>query len=151
MGQASFQGRCGRLFKQRARGTSADTCSMAGGWWTQVFRLHSRVNFSLSCLQGMRAHQKALTIGPTNLEVTLCNKNHTVQSTGRFCLSDTKAWQRPQKSSFKAQLERQQGELLPRFVAHYGKLKTLPRRMRCSLQRHWKRSLAGVAMLMALS
>ncbi len=51
----------------------------------------------------------------------------------------------------KQQLERQEGKLLPRFAEHYEQLKSLPRRMRRSLQRHWKRSLAGVALLMVLS
>jgi hypothetical protein len=41
-------------------------------------------------------------------------------------------------------------DLLPRFAAHYQQLKTLRRRVRRSLQRQWKRSLAGVALLIAL-
>jgi hypothetical protein len=41
-------------------------------------------------------------------------------------------------------------ELLPCFAAHYGKLKALRRRVRRSLQRQWKRSLAGLALLLAL-
>jgi uncharacterized repeat protein (TIGR01451 family) len=41
-------------------------------------------------------------------------------------------------------------ELLPRFAAHYVKLKALPRRVRRSLQRQWKQTLAGVALMMAL-
>jgi hypothetical protein len=42
---------------------------------------------------------------------------------------------------------RQQGELLPRFAEHYEKLTALPRRMQWSLQREWKRYLAGVTLL----
>jgi hypothetical protein len=48
------------------------------------------------------------------------------------------------------QLVDRQGELLSRFSAHYQKLHALPRRMRRTLQRQWKRSLAGVALLLAL-
>jgi hypothetical protein len=44
----------------------------------------------------------------------------------------------------------QQGELLPCFVDHYQRLKALPRSMRRALQRHWKRSLAGLALLLVL-
>jgi len=40
--------------------------------------------------------------------------------------------------------------LLPRFAEHYQQLKALRRRMRRSLQRQWKRSLAGLALLLAL-
>jgi hypothetical protein len=50
----------------------------------------------------------------------------------------------------KQQLLAREGELLPGFAAQYTRLKALPRRMRRSLQRQWKRSLAGVALLLAL-
>lgn len=50
----------------------------------------------------------------------------------------------------KQQLHGRESELLPCFAAHYQRLSRLPRRMRRSLQRQWKRSLAGVALLMAL-
>ena len=53
-------------------------------------------------------------------------------------------------SVVKQQLERQEGELLPRFAEHYEKLKTLPRRVRRSLQRRWRQSLAGIALLLVL-
>jgi hypothetical protein len=43
-----------------------------------------------------------------------------------------------------------EGDLLPHFATHYQALNSLPRRMRRGLQRHWKQSLAGVALLMAL-
>jgi hypothetical protein len=52
--------------------------------------------------------------------------------------------------SLKQQLSHREGELLPRFIEHYQQLKTLRRRVRRSLQRQWKRSLAGVALLIAL-
>jgi hypothetical protein len=52
--------------------------------------------------------------------------------------------------SIKHQCLQQQGELLPRFATHYQALKALPRRLRRSLQRQWKRSLAGLALLLAL-
>ena len=44
----------------------------------------------------------------------------------------------------------QQSELWTRFAAHYQALKSLRRPVRRRLQRHWKRSLAGVALLLAL-
>jgi hypothetical protein len=44
----------------------------------------------------------------------------------------------------------QQGELLPCFVDHYERLKALPRSMRRALQRQWRRSLAGLALLLVL-
>ncbi len=43
-----------------------------------------------------------------------------------------------------------QSDLLPRFTEHYQRLNALPRRMRRGLQREWKRSLAGIALLLAL-
>ncbi|MGH8502164.1 MAG: thrombospondin type 3 repeat-containing protein [Gammaproteobacteria bacterium] len=48
------------------------------------------------------------------------------------------------------QLVSRERELLPRFEAHYSNLKALPRRLRRALQRKWKRSLAGIAMLLTL-
>lgn len=59
----------------------------------------------------------------------------------------TKAARNPK---LKQQLVYRERELLPRFTAHYQKLRTLPRRVRRSLQRKWKQSLAGVALLMVL-
>ena len=52
--------------------------------------------------------------------------------------------------SLKQKLSQREGELQHRFAEHYEKLRSLPRRMRRSLQRQWKRSLAGLALLMAL-
>ncbi|MGH8502615.1 MAG: choice-of-anchor Q domain-containing protein [Gammaproteobacteria bacterium] len=43
-----------------------------------------------------------------------------------------------------------QRELLPKFAEHYLRLQALPRHVRRDLQRRWKRSLAGVALLLAL-
>jgi hypothetical protein len=64
------------------------------------------------------------------------------------------AWQEQltatRDSSLNQQLLQREPELLAQFAEHYEKLKTLPRRMRRSLQRQWKRSLAGVALLLAL-
>ncbi len=40
--------------------------------------------------------------------------------------------------------------MLPRFAAYYDTLQHLPRRLRRSLQRQWKQSLAGVALLLTL-
>ncbi len=50
----------------------------------------------------------------------------------------------------KHQLRQRESELLPRFAEHYSKLKALPRRVRRGLQRQWKKSLAGIALLLAL-
>jgi hypothetical protein len=63
------------------------------------------------------------------------------------------AWQDELKATRNATIKRQclQQELglLPRFVEQYQQLKALRRRVRRSLQRQWKRSLAGVALLIA--
>jgi hypothetical protein len=79
------------------------------------------------------------------------------RSFGQALLS---AWQAELKATnhpnFKQQLSHGEAELLPRFTAHYPQLKAfqqlkaLRRRMRRSLQRQWKRSLAGLALLLAL-
>jgi hypothetical protein len=45
---------------------------------------------------------------------------------------------------------RQRHELLPRFATYYTELRALPRRVRRALQRHWKQSLAGLALWLAL-
>jgi hypothetical protein len=50
----------------------------------------------------------------------------------------------------KQQLSQKEGELLPAFHSYYEKLRALPRRMRRALQRYSKRSLAGIALLLAL-
>ena len=63
------------------------------------------------------------------------------------CQDELKATRDP---SLKQQLSQSEGELLPCFVAHYQQLKALLRRLRRSLQCRWKRSLAGVALLVAL-
>jgi hypothetical protein len=64
------------------------------------------------------------------------------------------AWQAELKAtrnlSLKQQLSHREGELRPRFAAHYQQLRALRRRVRRSLQRQCKRSLAGVALLLAL-
>ena len=64
------------------------------------------------------------------------------------------AWQAELKAtrnlSLKQQLSHREGELRPRFAAQYQQLKVLRRRVRCSLQRQWKRSLAGLALLLVL-
>jgi Ca2+-binding RTX toxin-like protein len=48
------------------------------------------------------------------------------------------------------QLVQRRDELLPRFAAAYRQLRTLPRRVRRHLQRHWRQSLAGIALALAL-
>src|SRR5215208_7429266 len=63
------------------------------------------------------------------------------------------AWQAELKATHspivKEQGLQQAPDLLPRFAAHYQQLKALRRRVRRSLQRQWKRSLAGLALLIA--
>jgi hypothetical protein len=64
------------------------------------------------------------------------------------------AWQAALKATgdatLKQQCLQQEPDLLPRFNKHYRQLEALPRRMRRSLQRQWKRSLAGLSLLLAL-
>src|SRR5215217_9310397 len=64
------------------------------------------------------------------------------------------AWQAELKAAcnpiIKEQCLQQEPELLPRFAARYQQLKALRRRVRRSLQRQWKQSLAGIALLLAL-
>ena len=74
---------------------------------------------------------------------------HTSAQTIRY------AWQQglsetSKDAAFKQALLHQEGELLPCFVDHYHSLKALPRRMRRALQRQWRRSLAGLALLLVL-
>src|SRR5438034_6675118 len=65
------------------------------------------------------------------------------------------AWQEQMATAVKtpgllpALVQRRQ-EMLPRFAACYTQLRALPRRVRRALQRQWKQSLAGVALLLAL-
>lgn len=47
------------------------------------------------------------------------------------------------------QLVQRRQDLLPRFAAAYQQVRALPRRVRRRLQRRWKQSLAGVALLVA--
>src|SRR5215210_2607493 len=64
------------------------------------------------------------------------------------------AWQDELKATgdapLKQQCLQQEPDLLPRFAAQYQQLRALRRRVRRGLQRQWKRSLAGVALLIAL-
>jgi hypothetical protein len=64
------------------------------------------------------------------------------------------AWQDELKATpnpiVKEQCLPQEQEVLRRFAAHYQQLKILRRRVRRSLQRQCKRSLAGIALLIAL-
>src|SRR5215208_7191835 len=65
------------------------------------------------------------------------------------------AWQAERKATrnpiIKEPCLQREPNLLPRFAQHYQQIRALRRRLRRSLQRQWKRSLAGVALLMALS
>jgi hypothetical protein len=64
------------------------------------------------------------------------------------------AWQAELKATnnpkFKQPCLQPEPDLLPSFADRYEKLKALRRHMRRSLQRQWKRSLAGIALLTAL-
>jgi hypothetical protein len=64
------------------------------------------------------------------------------------------AWQAELKATrnriIKEQCLQREAQLLSRFAEHYQQLKALRRRVRRSLQRQWKRSLAGLALLLAL-
>src|SRR5215218_2783107 len=64
------------------------------------------------------------------------------------------AWQDELKATrnpiIKEPCLQQESDLLLRFAEHYYQLKALRRRMRRGLQRQWKRSLAGVALFIAL-
>jgi hypothetical protein len=77
----------------------------------------------------------------------------TDEPTRTFNQAMLSAWQAELKAIrnpiIKEQCLQQEPDLLPRFAEHYQELKALPCRMRRSLQRHWKRSLAGVALLLA--
>ena len=64
------------------------------------------------------------------------------------------AWQGQIQATLDPSIEQQclkrEPELLPRFAEHHQQLKALGRRGRRSLQRQWKRSLASLALLVAL-
>jgi len=72
------------------------------------------------------------------------------QDQSSLCVWRQQVIQASEGSNVKQQLLLQETELLPRFTDHYETLKALPRRMRRALQRQWQRSLAGVALLLAL-
>ena len=78
----------------------------------------------------------------------------TAAPTRSFDQALLSAWQAELEAAGDATLKQQclerELDLLPQFAEHYEKLKTLPRRLRRSVQRQWKRSLAGVALLLAL-
>src|SRR5215213_10799172 len=78
----------------------------------------------------------------------------TAAPTRSFDQALLSAWQAELEAAGDATLKQQclerELDLLPQFAEHYEKLKALPRRMRRSFQRQWKRSLAGVALLIAL-
>lgn len=54
------------------------------------------------------------------------------------------------RPELQAQVAQRAEALYPRFAAAYARLRTLPRRLRRGMQRQWRRSLAGVALLVAL-
>src|SRR5215213_8718884 len=78
----------------------------------------------------------------------------TAAPTRSFDQALLSAWQAELKATpnpiIKEQCLQQEPDLLPHFAAHYQQLKALRRHMRRSLQRQCKRSLAGVALLIAL-
>ena len=48
------------------------------------------------------------------------------------------------------QLLAHERELWPRFAAHYTRLRACPRRVRRAVQRQWRQSVAGIALLLTL-
>jgi hypothetical protein len=48
------------------------------------------------------------------------------------------------------ELVQRRHELFPRFADYYHHLRRFPRRVRRMLQRQWRHSLAGIALLLAL-
>ncbi len=77
-------------------------------------------------------------------QASIDTSDQTILSAWRQGLSEAS-----KDAAFK-QLLQQQGELLPCFVDHYQRLRALPRSMRRALQRQWRRSLAGLALLLVL-
>jgi hypothetical protein len=63
-------------------------------------------------------------------QASIHTSDQTILSAWQQGLSETS-----KDATFKQTLLQQQGELLPCFAEHYERLKTLPRRMRRSLQR----------------
>ncbi|MBA2409668.1 MAG: hypothetical protein H0V62_07825 [Gammaproteobacteria bacterium] len=98
----------------------------------------------------------ALRLGfdPPNFEQKLDRKGHSILQPEHSVKPDEdvlSAWreglaQTSKHPDSRQRLLQRQSELLPRFAEHYEQLKQLPRRTRRSLQRHCKRSLAGVAL-----
>ena len=78
-------------------------------------------------------------------QVSIRTSDQAILSAWQQGLSETS-----KDAAFKQALLQQQGELLPCFVDHYHRLKALPRSMRRALQRQWRRSLAGLALLLVL-
>ena len=75
------------------------------------------------------------------------------QESGRTCNQALlSAWQDELKATGNATLKQQclqqEPELLPRFAAHYPQLKAIRWRVRRSLLRQWKRSLAEAALVL---
>jgi hypothetical protein len=97
---------------------------------------------------------KVLPSANRNRAITIGGSTMRQAPTRTFDQALVSAWHDELKAtrnpSIKHQCLQQQGELLPRFATHYQALKALPRRLRRSLQRQWKRSLAGLALLLAL-
>ena len=69
---------------------------------------------------------------------------------GILCAWQEQISQAAQAPGVKQQLLRRERELLSQFANHYTNLRTLPRHVRRRLQRHWKRSLAALALLLTL-
>src|SRR3712207_899405 len=88
-----------------------------------------------------------------SLEAITVQKSVSIQASRN--LSVCSAWQAGVHQAAvnlvsKHQLWQRQSELLPHFTHHYAQLTSLPRRMRRGLQRQWKKSLAGIALLLVL-
>ena len=89
-----------------------------------------------------------------NRAITTANYTVTEAPTRWFDRILVSAWQDEFKAigdlSVRKQLSLKRGELLLRFAERYQQLKALSRRMRRSLQRQWRKSLAGIALLLLM-
>jgi hypothetical protein len=98
---------------------------------------------------------KALLSANRSRAITIESSTMSQAPTRPFDQAVLSAWQAELKATGDATLTQQclqrEADLLPRFAAHYPQLKALRRRVRGSLQRQWKCSLAEAALLLTPS
>ncbi len=78
-------------------------------------------------------------------QASIDTSDQTILSAWQQGISETS-----KDTAFKQALLQRECALLPCFADHYQRLKALPRSMRRALQRQWRRSLAGLALLLVL-